>query len=96
MLHRGVELHRILPEQAVAVQADDLCVGLGGLRANREGQTHTHRAERSRIEPVAGDEDRDRLMAQFKILLAIDDEDRGAAPGLANVTSPAAKLRPDR
>src|SRR5271165_2995436 len=35
---RGVELHRVLPEGAVAVQADDLRVGLGGLGADRERQ----------------------------------------------------------
>src|SRR5438105_4889083 len=28
---RGVELHRVLPERAVAVQADALCLWLGGL-----------------------------------------------------------------
>jgi len=34
--HRGVELHRVLPERAVAVQADDLGLGLGRLGADRK------------------------------------------------------------
>ena len=37
--HRRVELHRILAEGAVAMQADDLCRGLGSLGADREGQS---------------------------------------------------------
>ena len=40
MAHRGVELLRVLPKRAVAVQTDDLCLGPGGLGANREGQPH--------------------------------------------------------
>ena len=37
---RGVEFHRVLPEGAVAVQADDLGAGLGGLGADRKRQPH--------------------------------------------------------
>ena len=48
------------------------------------------------IEPVAGSRVGDRLTAQFKFLLPIDNEGLGAAPGLAGVASPAAKRRPER
>jgi len=69
---------------------------LSGLGANRKGQPDTHRAKGSGIEPVARDKGRDRLTAQFKVLLPIDNEGPGAALGLAGVASPAAKRRPER
>jgi len=75
---------------------DDLRIGLCGLGADREGQPHPHRAKWNRIEPVTGDKGRDRLTTQFKFLLPVDNEARGTTPGLAGVTSPAAKRRPER
>ena len=76
MPDRGVELHRVLPERAVAVQANDLRIWLGGLGADRERQSDTHRAEGPGIEPVAGNESRDRLAAEIEDLLPVDREDR--------------------
>src|SRR6516162_5988060 len=74
--HRGVELHRVLPERAVAVQANDLCRGLGGLGADCERQPYPHRAKGSGIEPVPGDKGRDRLAAEIQDLLPVDRQDR--------------------
>src|SRR5262249_50212900 len=65
---RGVELHRVLAKRAVAVQADDLRIGLGGLSANCKGQPHPHRAKGSRVEAVPARGQRsDRLAAQVKL-----------------------------
>jgi hypothetical protein len=70
--------------------------GLAALAPTAKRQSHTHRAEPPGIETVAGDKGRDRLMAQFKLLLPIDNEGPGVAPGLASVTSQVAKRRPER
>ena len=75
MPHRGVQLHCVLTEGAVAVQADDLCRGLGGLGADRERQSDAHWAEGPGIEPVPGDKGRDRLAAEIADLLPVDRED---------------------
>jgi hypothetical protein len=40
---------------------------MGEEKPDRERQSHTHRAEGSGIEPVAGDEGRDRLAAEIEI-----------------------------
>ncbi len=60
------------------MDADHLLVGLAGLGADRERQPHPHRAERTRIEPMARLEGRHRLAAVIEDLLAVDDEDRVA------------------
>src|SRR5215467_14968200 len=76
MPYRRVELHRVLPEGAIPVQADDRLVGLGRLGADCERQPDAHRAERSRIEPMPRRESRDRLAAVIEDLLSVDAKDR--------------------
>src|SRR5947208_11777834 len=76
MPYRGVELHRVLPERAVAVQADDLVIRLRCLGADREGQADPHRAERPRIEAMPRREGRNRLAAKIEDLLPVDAQDR--------------------
>ena len=69
------------------MQADDLRIGLGGLGADRERQPDAHRAERSGVEPVAGDKGRDRLAAVIEDLLPVGREDR-----LALDVTPASRV----
>src|SRR6266566_1979986 len=72
MAHRRVELHRVLPEGAVAMQADDLRIRLGRFGADREGEPDAHRAERPGIQAVPRGEGRDRLAAEIEDLLPVD------------------------
>ena len=80
-----------------AVEAEPIAEILHG---HVDGPTHERPTamERpcERIKPLAGNRFGDRLTAQFKFLLPIDNEGLGAAPGLAGVASPAAKRRPER
>jgi hypothetical protein len=46
--------------------------GFGGLGAERKRHPHTHRAERPGIEPVAGEQSRDRLAAKIQDLPPVD------------------------
>jgi hypothetical protein len=46
---RSVGLHRVLPRRAVAIEADNLYVGLAGLGTDRKRHPHTRRAERPGI-----------------------------------------------
>jgi len=63
---RGIELHRVLAEGAVAMEAGDLYRGLGDLGADSKGQPDPHRAEGSGIQPMVGDKGRDRLATEIE------------------------------
>jgi hypothetical protein len=45
---------RSAPKRAVAIEADDLYVGLGGLGTDPKRHPHTHRANGPGIKPLAG------------------------------------------
>src|SRR6266851_4824557 len=90
--HRGVELHRVLAERAVAMQADDLLVGLGGLGADGKRQPDAHRAEGPRIEAMAGGERRDRLAPEIEDLLPVDAEDRVALLEVLDLLAEAQRM----
>src|SRR3984957_10649218 len=72
MAHRGVELECVEAKRAVAVDDDDLLVGLGDLRTDSERQSNAHGAEWSGIEPMAGRKGRHRLSAEVQYLLPVD------------------------
>src|SRR4051794_33427756 len=75
---RGIELHRVLPERAIAVQANDRRVRLRDLGTDCERHPHAHCPERTRIKAMARHEGRDRLAAEIEDLLAVNTEDRVA------------------
>ncbi len=58
------------------MQADDLGIGLGGFGADRKRQAEAHRTERPGVDPVTGDNGRDRLAAEIQDLLPVHREDR--------------------
>ena len=90
MSHRRVELRRVLPKEAVTCAQ-----GLAALTPTAEGSPTPIVPDGPEFTPWPGT-GRDRLTAQFKFLLPLDNEDRGMTPTLVGVASSAAKRRPER
>jgi hypothetical protein len=76
--------------------------GLAVLAPTRERQSHAHRAEGAGIEPMAGDESRDRLAPEIEGLLPVYRKNRLALYKVLDLlaqpypASPAARRRPER
>ena len=54
MAYGRIDLHCVHTHGAIAVQHQDLLVGLGYLRAETIGETHPHRAGDAGVQAMAG------------------------------------------
>ena len=92
MADRGVDLHRVDAERAVAVEDEHLRVRLRDLCADPERQADAHAPERAGVQAVARQEGRDRLAAVVENLLAVDDQDRVAPHEVADLLAEAERM----
>src|SRR5881396_2982237 len=92
---RRVDLHRVEPVRAVAVQNQHLRVGAGDLRADAEREPHAHAPEGTGVQPVPRREGRDRLAPVVQNLLAVHDQDRVAAEKVTHLLAEPERMDRD-